>query len=183
MENKNIYYIGIGASAGGLEAIQDFFDFMPEDTDMVFIVVQHLAPDYKSLMDEILARHTKMNIKVISNGMETIPNHIYLIPAKHNLHMKNGKLYLEKYQNKTGLNLPIDTFFKSLAIDKKEKSVGIILSGTGSDGAIGVRAIKEYGGLVLAQDTKSAKFDGIPKSTIATGVIIYFIQKICQKNC
>lgn len=175
MENKNIYYIGIGASAGGLEAIQDFFDFMPEHTDMVFIVVQHLAPDYKSLMDEILARHTKININVISNGMETIPNHIYLIPPKHNLHIKNGKLYLEKYQNKTGLNLPIDTFFKSLAIDKKEKSVGIILSGTGSDGAIGVRAIKEYGGLVLAQDTKSAKFDGMPKSTIATGVVDYIL--------
>lgn len=175
MENKKIYYIGIGASAGGLEAIQDFFDFMPEHTDMVFIVVQHLAPDYKSLMDEILARHTKMNIKVISNEMETIPNHIYLIPPKHNLHIKNGKLYLEKYHNKTGLNLPIDTFLKSLAIDKKEKSVGIILSGTGSDGAIGVRAIKEYGGLVLAQDANSAQFDGMPKSAISTGVVDYIL--------
>lgn len=144
---------------------------MPLNTDLAFIVVQHLSPDYKSLMNELLARHTKMPIQVIENGTQTKANHIYLIPPRTNLSMYQGKLYLEEQSNLQKLNLPIDVFFRSLAMDQEKKAIGVVLSGTGSDGAIGVRAIKESGGIILVQDENSAKFDGMPQSAIATGIV------------
>jgi two-component system CheB/CheR fusion protein len=171
----SIFYVGIGASAGGLEALQDFFKPMPLDTGMVFIVIQHLSPDYKSLMNELLARHTNISIKIAEDGMETKPNTIYLIPPKNNLTIFHGRLYLEEQKNKKGLNLPIDIFFRSLAIDKEKNSIGVILSGTGSDGTLGIKAIKEAGGMVMVQDDQSAKFDGMPRSCIATGLVDYIL--------
>lgn len=168
--NLPLYYVGIGASAGGLEALELFFKHMPTDSGLAFIVVQHLSPDYKSLMNELLARHTKMPIQVIENGVLAEPNNIYLIPPRKNLSIYHGKLYLEDQNPLQKLNLPIDVFFRSLAADQEKKSIGVILSGTGSDGALGVRAIKESGGIVIVQDEHSAKFDGMPQSAIATGL-------------
>lgn len=167
------YYVGIGASAGGLEALEGFFKAMPVDTGMVFIVIQHLSPDYKSLMNELLARYTKMEIHIAEDGMETLPNHIYLIPPKYNLTIYHGKLYLEEQNNHNRLNLPIDIFFKSLAQDQGKHAVGVILSGTGSDGTLGVRALKEQGGMIMVQEESSAKFDGMPSSSISTGLVDY----------
>lgn len=176
VDTEENYYVGIGASAGGLEALQDFFKFMPEDTGMVFIVIQHLSPDYKSLMDELLARHTNMPINIASDGMSTKPNNIYLIPPKYNLSIFHGKLYLEEQKgDKKVLNLPIDMFFRALALDKGKQSIGIILSGTGSDGTLGIRAIKEAGGMVMVQDNQSAKFDGMPRSSVNTGLVDYVL--------
>ena len=164
--------VGIGASAGGLEALEEFFKNLPRNPGAAFIIVQHLAPNYKSLMDELLSRYTTLAIKRVEDGMQIEKNHIYLIPPKYNMTIFHGKLLLnEQVKNGKTLNLPIDIFFRSLAKDQEKNAIGIILSGTGSDGTLGIRAIKEYGGLTMVQDDKSAKFDGMPRSSISTGMI------------
>ncbi len=169
------YYVGIGASAGGLEALEKFFKNVPENTNNVYIVVQHLSPDYKSMMNELLSRHTKMPIHIAEDGMETEPNHIYLIPPSANLSIYHSKLYLEAQINHNHLNMPIDIFLKSLAQDQGKNAIGIILSGTGSDGTKGIKNIKEAGGMVMAQSLDSCKFDGMPKSALATNMVDYVL--------
>ncbi len=169
------YYIGIGASAGGLEALEAFFKNVPEKTNNVYIVVQHLSPDYKSMMDELLARHTTMPIHVAEDGMETEANHVYLIPPSKNLSIYHSKLYLETQIKHNHLNMPIDVFLKSLAQDQGKNAIGVILSGTGSDGTKGIKTIKEAGGMVMAQSLESCKFDGMPKSAMATNMVDYIL--------
>ncbi len=169
------YYIGIGASAGGLEALEAFFKKIPENTNNVYIVIQHLSPDYKSMMNELLARHTNMPIHVAEDGMETEPNHVYLIPPSMDLSIYHSKLYLQAQIKHNHLNMPIDVFLKSLAQDQGKNAIGIILSGTGSDGTKGIRSIKEAGGMVMAQSLSSCKFDGMPKSAIATNMVDYVL--------
>ena len=163
--------VGIGASAGGLRPIEQFFDNMPSDCGMSFVVVQHLSPDFKSLMDELLARHTEMAIHKVSDGVQIEPNCIYLIPPEKNMAMKDGTLLLSDKVGERGLNLPIDIFFSSLAEQAKEKSVAIVLSGTGSDGSRGIKSVRESGGLVLVQQPETAGFDGMPQAAISTGVV------------
>ncbi len=167
--------VAIGASAGGLEALQEFFKAMPQETGLAFVIIQHLSPDYKSLMDELLARHTKIPIQIITDGMPVKPNNIYLIPPRKNLSIFHDKLILENQNPRKGLNLPIDIFFQSLAQEKAKNAIGIVLSGTGSDGTLGTRAIKEAGGMIMVQDDISAKFDGMPRSAIATGLVDYIL--------
>jgi len=169
------YVVGIGASAGGLEALQEFFKAVPLRTGIGFVVIQHLSPDYKSLMDELLARHTKLKIQKVNNGMLVEPDTIYLIPPRNNLSIFHGKLMLEDQGKRNGIILPIDIFFRSLAIDRGSKAIGIVLSGTGSDGTLGTRAIKEAGGMIMAQDEHTAKFDGMPRSTISTGLVDFIL--------
>lgn len=167
--------VGIGASAGGLEALQDFFQKMPLNPGAAFIIIQHLSPDYKSLMDELLARYTKLKIKKVEDGMPVEIDCIYLIPPKMNMTIFRGKLMLIEQSNERTLNLPIDIFFRSLAKDQERNAIGIILSGTGSDGTLGIRAIKEEGGIIMVQDDRSAKFDGMPKSSINTGIVDFIL--------
>ena len=164
------YYVCIGASAGGLEAIEAFFKHMPSDSGLAFVVVQHLSPDYKSLMAELLSKHTRMPVQRSEDGMAVEANHVYLIPPKKNLAIFHGKLLLTDQDASRGVNLPIDIFLRSLAEDQGEKAIAIILSGTGSDGTRGIRAIKEQGGMIMVQSEESAKFDGMPKSAINTGL-------------
>ncbi|MDD3517533.1 MAG: chemotaxis protein CheB [Chromatiales bacterium] len=164
------YYVCIGASAGGLEAIEAFFKHMPHDSGLAFVVVQHLSPDYKSLMAELLSKHTRMPVLRSEDGMQVQANHVYLIPPKKNLTIFHGKLLLNDLDATRGVNLPIDIFLRSLAEDQGEKAIAIILSGTGSDGTRGIRAIKEQGGMIMVQSEESAKFDGMPKSAINTGL-------------
>ena len=164
------HFVGIGASAGGLEAIEAFFKSMPATSGLAFVVVQHLSPDYKSLMVELLSKKTEMPVHRAEDGMEVLADNVYLIPPKKNLTIFHGKLVLNDKATTQGINLPIDIFLRSLAEDQGERTVAIILSGTGSDGARGVRAIKEMGGMVMVQSEDSAKFDGMPKAAIATGV-------------
>jgi len=173
--NDPTHYVGIGASAGGLEAIETFFKEMPVDSGVAFAVIQHLSPDHKSLMPELLARRTAMKIHRAEEGMVMEPDSVYLIPPRKNLRIFHGKLLLTDQDHGHGLNLPIDIFFKALAEDQGEKAVSIILSGTGSDGTRGVRAIKESGGMVIVQDEESAQFDGMPRSAIATGVADFIL--------
>ncbi|HWA35765.1 MAG TPA: chemotaxis protein CheB, partial [Cyclobacteriaceae bacterium] len=163
------YIIGIGASAGGLEAIHDLFDYMPQNTGFSFIVIQHLSPDYKSLMAELLSRHTQMQVCEAEDGMPVEPNCIYVIPSKKLMTIRKGRLLLvEKLKSKFPNNA-IDVFFESLAQEYKERAIAMILSGTGSDGSKGVREIKKEGGIVVVQDPLTAGFDGMPNSAVDTG--------------
>lgn len=164
------YFVGIGASAGGLEALDAFFNHMPSKSGMAFIVIQHLSPDYKSLMVELLSKRTAMPVRRAEEGLRVQADTVYLIPPGKHLTIFHGKLILRDPDPNRGINLPIDVFFRSLAEDRNERSVGIILSGTGSDGVRGIRAIKEAGGLVMVQSQESAKFDGMPRAAIATGL-------------
>jgi two-component system CheB/CheR fusion protein len=169
------YIAAIGASAGGLEALQEFFKAVPLDSGIGFVVIQHLSPDYKSLMDELLARYTKLPIRKALDNMLVEADTVYLIPPRKNLTIFHGKLLLEDQGARSGLILPIDIFFRSLANDLGKNAIGIVLSGTGSDGTLGTRAIKEAGGMVMAQEETTAKFDGMPRSTISTGLVDYIL--------
>lgn len=167
--------VGVGASAGGLEALESFFRNIKSDCGLSFVVIQHLSPDYKSLMGELLSKYTEMPIYRAEDGMRIKKNCVYLIPPKKNMTIFHNKLYLTEQKPTTGLNLPIDIFFRSLAEDYGERAIGVVLSGTGSDGTLGIRAIKGAGGMVMAQDEATAKFDGMPKSAIATGLVDYVL--------
>lgn len=164
------HIVGIGASAGGLDPLEKFFGNMPPETGMAFVVVQHLSPDFKSLMDELLARHTDMKIFRVEDGMPVEPNGIYLIPPKKYMALSYGKLLLTEQSDHAGLNMPIDFFFSSLASDCGDRAIAVVLSGTGSDGSRGVRDVHEAGGLVFVQDAKTAAFDGMPRNAEATGI-------------
>lgn len=165
------YFIGIGASAGGLEALEGLFGATPVDTGCAFIVVQHLSPDYKSLMVELLSKRTGMPVRRAEEGMQVKANVVYLIPPRKVLRIFHGTLLLNDIDPSKGLNLPIDIFLRSLSEDQGEKAIAIILSGTGSDGVRGLRAIKETGGMVMAQSPESAKFDGMPRAAIDSGLV------------
>lgn len=166
--SKEPLIIGIGASAGGLEALQQFFDYMPPNSGLSFVVIQHLSPDYKSLMADILSKHTEMSVCQAEDGIGVEADTVYLIPPKKYMSLQGNRLQL--YDAVGTLNHPIDAFFVSLAEERKERSIAVVLSGTGSDGTNGVKAVKEHGGLVIAQDPDSAKFDGMPRSVINTGL-------------
>ena len=170
-DQQDFYIVGIGASAGGLEALENLFQAMPEDTGMAFVIVQHLSPDFKSLMDELLARHTKMPIFRVEDRLEVKPNCLYLIPPNQEMIISGGRLLLKEKERTGSFSLPIDHFLRSLAQDVGPKSIGVILSGTGSDGSRGLRDVHEAGGLVVAQSVESAKFDGMPKSAVDTGLV------------
>lgn len=175
-ESMPQHYVGIGASAGGLEAITTFFKNMPTESGLIFIVIQHLSPDYKSMMDELLSKVTDIPVEVVKDGTQPQPDHIYLIPPQKNLTIFHGKLLLESQdRTHTVLNLPIDLFLHSLAEDQGRNAIGIILSGTGSDGTRGCRAIKEAGGLVMVQSESSAKFEGMPRNVIANGLADFIL--------
>ncbi len=165
------HVVGVGASAGGLEALEKFFDNMRPDSGLAFVVIQHLSPDFKSLMDELLRRHTDIAIHRVEDGMKVEPNSIYLIPPKKEMIISGGKLLLTDKDPTQGLSLPIDTFFRSLAQDAGDMAIGVVLSGTGSDGSRGIREIHESGGLVIVQSIETAKFDGMPRSSIDTGIV------------
>ena len=174
-ETKPTHIVGIGASAGGLSALEQFFDNMPPNTGMAFVIIQHLSPDFKSLMDDLLSRHTKMPIHRVTNGIELQPNSIYLIPPKTHMTVREEHLYLTERTVSPQVELPIDIFFNSLAEDVGGRAVGVVLSGTGSDGSRGIVSINKNGGLVVAQSPESAQFDGMPRSAIATGVCDFIL--------
>ncbi len=160
------HIIGIGASAGGMEAIHDLFDYMPGNTGFSFVVVQHLSPDYKSLMAELLSKHTKMQVREASENMVIEPDSIYVIPNKKLISISKGRLQLDEKVKSRSPNHAIDVFFESLAMDQKKKAVGIVMSGTGTDGTKGLKAIKREGGIAIVQDPLTATFDGMPNSAV-----------------
>ncbi len=170
IKNKDFYIVGIGASAGGLDALEQFFINMPVVDNIAFVVIQHLSPDFKSLMPEILSRNTNMKVQQIQNGMEITPGCIYLNPPKYSVIINQRQFFLYEQNPLYRINLIINVFFETLAKEMNEKAIAIILSGTGSDGTRGCRVVKEAGGLVLSQDLKSAKFTGMPRSVINSNI-------------
>lgn len=175
IDDKSFTIVGIGASAGGLEAFEQFFTHMPSDSGMAFILVSHLDPTHKSILGDLLQRYTNMAIFQVEDGMVVEPNCLYLIPPNRDMSILHGSLQLFEPAVSQGIRHPIDFFFRSLAEDQGEKAIGIVLSGTGTEGALGLKAIKGEGGLVLAQEAATAKYDGMPASAIATGIIDYVL--------
>lgn len=167
--------VGIGASAGGLAAFEAFFSGMPAgfEPGMAFVLVQHLAPDHKSILTDLIRRYTRMQVFEVEDGMEVQPNCAYIIPPGRDMAFLNGALQLLEPAAPRGQRLPIDFFFRSLAHDQRERAIGVVLSGTGSDGTLGVRAIKGEGGMVMAQNPESTEYDGMPRSAIGTGLVDY----------
>ena len=159
--------VGIGASAGGLAAFEQFFTALPPDSGMAFVVVQHLSPPHKSILPEIIQRYTAMPVAQVTDGVEVKPNRVYVIPPGSDLALREGTL-LAKPEAARGYRLPIDFFFRSLAQDQGERAIGIVLSGTGSDGSLGVKTIKAEGGLTIAQEPETAEFEDMPRNAIAT---------------
>lgn len=159
--------VGIGASAGGLEAMTQFFENMPENNGMAFVVIQHLDPTHEGILPELLQRTTPMKVHQASDRLKVKPDNVYVIPPNKSLSILNSVLHLFDPIEIRGLRLPVDYFFRSLADDQQQKSIGIILSGMGSDGSLGLKSIKEKNGIVLVQDPDSAKFEGMPRSAIA----------------
>ena len=166
-----VFTVGLGASAGGLEALERFFDRMPSTTGMAFVVVQHLSPDFKSLMDDILSRRTAIPVRVATDGTVVEPDTIYLNPPRKQMILSGGRLLLADKDPATAVAYPIDHFLRSLATDAPGRSAAVIFSGTGSDGSRGVRDVQRAGGLVIAQDPATAGFDGMPRAAIDTGTV------------
>src|SRR6202451_4417499 len=168
--------VGIGASAGGLSAFEAFFSAMPaEDPGMAFVLVQHLARDHKSILSELIQRYTRMEVFEVEDGMVIKPNCAYIIPPNRDMALVNGALQLTEPTLARGIRLPIDFFFRSLAQDQHDRAICVVLSGTGSDGALGVRAVKGEGGMVMAQTPESTEYDGMPRSAIATGMVDFVL--------
>ena len=168
--NRSFPIVALGASAGGLEALEQFLGHVPKDCGLGFIVIQHLDPTHKGILVELLQRNTPMVVLQIKDRMAIEPNHVYVIPPNKDLSILNGVLHLLEPAAPRGLRLPIDFFFRSLADDRQERSIGVILSGMGSDGTLGLRAIKEKAGAVFVQTPTSAKFDSMPRMAIEAGL-------------
>ena len=169
--------VGIGASAGGIAAFEAFFSTMPAESDpgVAFVLVQHLARDHKSILSELIRRYTRMQVFEVEDGMVVRPNCAYIIPPNRDMQLSNGALHLLEPGLARGIRLPIDFFFRSLAQDQRERAICIVLSGTGSDGTLGVRAVKGEGGMVMVQTPETTEYDGMPRSAIATGMVDFVL--------
>ncbi len=165
------FAVGIGASAGGLEALELLFDGTPIINNCAFFVVTHLSPDFKSLLDELLQRHTKMTVEIAEHGKQIRPACVYIIPPKVEMVIASGRIFLKDRDRAIAQPLPIDVFFNSLAREYGASAIAVILSGTGSDGSDAIKKVHEYGGLTIVQDPKDAKFDGMPKAALATEAV------------
>jgi two-component system CheB/CheR fusion protein len=174
-EGSDLLIIGIGASAGGLETLEAFFLKMPPDSGMAFVIIQHLSPRHKSIMASLLARHTQMAVREIEEATPLEPNYVYLNPPDKNVAIFNRILHLMEPVKTGAINMPIDYFFRSLSEDQKEKAIAIVLSGTASDGTLGIKAVKGEGGMIMVQDPDTAKYEGMPRSAIETGLVDFIL--------
>ena len=168
--------VGIGASAGGLDACRKMLGAIPAHTGMAFILVQHLDPHHESMMADLLAGHTPMTVRQAADGMSIERDHLYLIPPGVYLSVVGLTLHLSQPQARHGARMPFDFFLQSLAEDCGARAVCVVLSGTGGDGSLGLKAVKEKSGLVIAQDPGEADFDGMPRSAIATGGVDFVLR-------
>jgi two-component system, chemotaxis family, CheB/CheR fusion protein len=173
--HKEFPIIGIGASAGGLEAFEQFFTQMPPDSGMAFVLVQHLDPTHKSILGDLVRRYTRMKVFEVDDGMTVQPDCAYIIPPNRDMAILNGDLHLIEPAAPRGQRLAIDYFFRSLAQDQQERAVAIVLSGTGTDGTLGAKAVKGEGGMVMIQSPESARYDGMPRSALNAGVADYVL--------
>ena len=167
------YIVGMGGSAGALEAFEQFFIHMPPDSGLAFVLVTHMDPTHKGMMPELVGRCTTMTVVQVEDSMTVRPNHVYIIPPNKDMSILNGALHLMEPSAPRGVRAPIDLFLRHLAEDQEDRAIAIIMSGMGTDGTLGIRAIKEHLGLALAQDPRSAKYDSMPKSAMGTGLMDY----------
>src|SRR6266851_4574622 len=167
--------VGVGASAGGLEAFTQLLTALGSVTEMAYVLVQHLDPSHESALTGLLAKATEMPVRQASDGTSVEPNHVYVIPPNVDMTISQGILRLTARTETRGHHMPIDRFLRSLAEDQRSNAIGVILSGTASDGTLGLAAIKVEGGITFAQDEKSAKFDGMPQSAIAAGCVDFVL--------
>jgi two-component system, chemotaxis family, CheB/CheR fusion protein len=174
-QNRTFTVVGIGASAGGLEAFRQLLEHLPTDTGMAFVLVQHLDPKHESLLAELLSEATKMSVKKVKDGMRVEPDCVYVIPRNTNMAIENGALRLSPREAPRGKHRPIDHFLRSLALEKRDLAIGVILSGTDSDGTRGLEVIKVEGGITFAQDEKTAEYDGMPRSAINAGCVDFVL--------
>ncbi|MDX1667969.1 MAG: chemotaxis protein CheB, partial [Limnobacter sp.] len=165
------HIVGVGASAGGLEALEKLFRAMPGNTEMAFVVIQHLSPDFKSLMDELMMRFTSMPVQLVDSEVDVQANRIYLLAPKKEVVIEGDRLVTYDRPSGKQLSMPINVFFRSLAASWGDKAIAVVLSGTGSDGSDGVLNVRDAGGVVIVQDPSTAKFDGMPQSAIGTGCV------------
>ena len=168
---SNFPIVGIGASAGGLEALEQFLGSVPDNSGMAYVVVQHLDPTQKGMLPELLQRISKVQVFQVKDRMKVMPDCVYVIPPNTSMSIFKGALHLFDPIEARGMRLPIDYFLRSLAEDKKEYAIGVILSGMGSDGSSGIRAIKEHNGIVLVQEPETARFDSMPRNAIDSGLV------------
>lgn len=173
--NEPFPVVGIGASAGGLEAFTQLLKYLPVDTGMAFVLVQHLDPTHESILTELLSRGTPMPVGEVADGMRVEPNHVYVIPPNTNMAMAEGVLRLSPREEGRGQHRPINYFLRALAEDQSHRAIGVILSGTASDGTLGLEAIKAEGGITFAQEAASAKYDSMPRSAIAAGIVDFIL--------
>ena len=169
-EDHRFFVVGIGASAGGLQALEEFFENIPQHIDAAFVVIQHLSPRFKSLMPELLQRKTSLGVYQIQDDMKIVPNSVYVIPPQTNIVVESGRLRFRNREQER-LNFAIDLFFESLAEEYRDRAMGVLLSGTGTDGTKGLQAIGEAGGLALIQSPKTAQFSGMPANALPTGLV------------
>src|SRR5271163_2418634 len=174
--------VGFGASAGGLDAFRRLLAVLPPGTGMAFILIQHLDPTHASMMVDLLAGHTPLKVQQAADGMPLEREHIYLIPPGAYLSIQGGALRLSEPRERHGARLPFDFFLRSLAEELGHRAICVVLSGTGGDGSLGLKAVKEKGGLVIAQDPNDAEYDGMPRSAIMTGAVdlVLPVEKISE---
>lgn len=176
-QGESFPVVGIGASAGGLNAFEAFFSGIAENINLgaAFVIIQHLDPKHKSILTNLISRYTSMNVYEVEEGMDVKPNCVYVIPPNRDLIYREGLLHLLAPTEPHGHRMPIDFFFRSLAEEKKERAIGIVLSGTGSDGTLGIRSIKAEAGMVMAQTPESSEYDSMPRNVIDTGLADYIL--------
>ena len=165
--------VGIGASAGGLEAFRQLLEYLPPDTGMAFVLVQHLDPQHESIMDQLLAPATTMPVVTVQDRVQVQPDTVYVMPPNTSIELENAHLRL--VPRHSGLHLPINTFFRSLAQVQGSRAIAVVLSGNASDGSLGLRAIKAECGITFAQDELSARFGGMPRNAVATGAVDFVL--------
>src|ERR1700722_19629804 len=167
--------VGVGASAGGFDALVELLHVLPPNSGLSFIILQHLSPSPRSLSAELFSRHTTMRVSVAEEDMRLEANCVYTTPADKDIRVKDGRIRLSRPTEGRGHRLPVDQLFRSLGQDQQERAVGIVLSGTGSDGSLGLKEIIAHGGIVLVQAPEPAQFDGMPRSALATGLVSYVL--------
>src|SRR5260221_1849111 len=174
-QERDATIVAIGASAGGIEALTELLNYLPPDTGMAFVLVQHLDPKHHSILTELLAKRTAMTVTEVSDGLPVKPNQVYVIPPNAAMAISDHRLHLSPREESRGAHMAVDLFMRSLAEQKGNRAIGVILSGSGTDGTLGMGEIQAHGGVTFAQDDETAKYDGMPRSAVAAGYVDYIL--------
>ena len=174
-DDGNFLVVGIGASAGGVQALRDFFSHVPARTGMAYVVILHLSPDYDSQLAEILQTTALLPVTKVERRVRVEPDHVYVIPPNKSLKIKDGHIDLSNITSSEVRHAPVDIFFRTLAQSHGQRAVSVVLSGTGADGSMGMKRVKEMGGLCIVQDPREAQYDDMPRHSLATGLVDYVL--------